>query len=326
MVLILDKKATLDSLDLRSLVDEIGAGMVALSEGRAVQPLRTRVFSAETGGLLASLPCYLAGDELFSAKLGFSHPTLRTPDGTRHITQIIAYGDTEGRLLAVMHGTQLGMYRTAACSALTAKYLTPEDASSLAVIGCGPMGRAEAEVMATVRPLRRIAVHDINRTAAEECRQFVEARTGIEVTVCESAEEAVRGAQIVSLATTAHEPVVERSWLADGCHVSALGAHRKDYREADSATVAAAGIFIESRAALMAEAGDYLIPLGEGSIDEDHFVAEVGDLASGKAPSETWRKRLTLFKSTGVGIQDLVIARHVYERARSRNLGIELEF
>jgi ornithine cyclodeaminase/alanine dehydrogenase-like protein (mu-crystallin family) len=326
MVLILDKKATLDSLDLRSLVDEIGAGMAALSEGRAVQPLRTRVFSTETGGLLASLPCYLAGEELFSAKLGFSHPTLRSPDGTRHITQIIAYGDTEGRLLSVMHGTQLGMYRTAACSALAVKYLTQEDASSLAVIGCGPMGRAEAEVMATVRPLKRITLHDINRTAAGECRKFVEARTGIEVTICDTAEEAVRDAHIVSLATTAHEPVIERGWLADGCHVSALGAHRKDYREVDSATVAEAGVFIESRAATMAEAGDYLIPVGEGLIEEDHYVAEVGDLASGKTSSDAWRQRLTLFKSTGVGIQDLVIARHVYERARARRAGIEVEF
>lgn len=326
MVLILDKNAVLASLDLRSLVDEVGAGMAALSQGRAIQPLRTRVFSTQTGGLLASLPCYLAGDELFSAKLGFSHPTLRSPDGTRHLTQIIAYGDTEGRLLAVMHGTQLGMYRTAACSALAAKYLTPVDTSHLAVIGCGPMGRAEAEIMATVRPLQRITAHDVNRTAAEEFRKIVESRTGIEVTICDSNEEAVHGAGIVSLATTAHEPVIERNWLSKGCHVSALGAHRKDQREVDSAIVVDAGVFIESRTALMAEAGDYLIPLGEGLIEEDHFVAEMGDLVAGKASSDEWRQRLTLFKSTGVGIQDLVIARHVYERARSGGVGIDVEF
>lgn len=326
MVLVLDKKAALDCLDLRSLVDEIGAGMEALSDGRAVQPLRTRVFSARTGGLLASLPCYLAGDELFSAKLGFSHPTLRSPDGTRHLTQIVALGDTEGRLLAVMHGTLLGMYRTAACSALAAKYLSPVDASHLAVIGCGPMGRAEAEVMATVRPLRKITVHDINRNAAEDFRQRVEARTGIPVTICGSAEAAVSQAQIVSLATTAHEPVIQRGWLNDGCHVSALGAHRKDHREVDSATVAEAGVFIESKSALMAEAGDYLIPLAEGVIKEDHFIAEVGDLVAGKTATEQWRQRLTLFKSTGVGIQDLVVARHVYERARAQDAGFEVEF
>lgn len=326
MVLILDRKAALDCLDPRSLVDEVGAGMAALSEGRAVQPLRTRVFSARTGGLLASLPCYLEGDELFSAKLGFSHPTLREPDGTRRLTQIIAYGDTEGRLLAVMHGTLLGMYRTAACSALAARHLTPADASRLAVIGCGPMGRAEAEVMATVRPLRRITVHDVNRSAAEDFRKVVEGRTGVDVTICASAEEAVGGAQIVSLATTAHEPVIERRWLSDGCHVSALGAHRKDQREVDSATVAEAGVFIESRAALMAEAGDYLLPLGEGLIEADHFVAEIGDVVSGRVPSDAWRERLTLFKSTGVGIQDLVIARHVYQRACAGKIGMEVEF
>lgn len=326
MVLVLDRKTVLDCLDLRALAGEIGEGMKALTEGRVVQPLRTRVFSAETGGLLASLPCYLAGEELFSAKLGFSHPDLRHPDGTRHITQIIAYGDTEGRLLSLMHGTLLGMYRTAACSAVAARYLAPESASRLAIIGCGPMGRAEAEVMAAVRPLRCITAFDLNRAAAEELRRSVEASTGVEVVICESAEAAVREAEIVSLATTSHEPVIRREWLRDASHVSALGAHRKDHREVDSATIAGAGLFIESREALMAEAGDYLIPLGEGAIGAAHPVFEIGELLTDPDRFSQWRERPTVFKSTGVGIQDLVIARHVYERARAAGRGLELDF
>lgn len=326
MTLVLDKAAALECLDLKKLVDEIGEGMAALSRGEAVQPLRTRVFSAATGGLLASLPCYLAGQELFSAKLGFSHPTLRDAEGTRHLTQVIAFGDTEGRLLAIMHGTLLGMYRTAACSALSAKYLSPPSAAHLAVIGCGPMGQAEAEVMATVRPLSRITVHDLNPSAAEKFRAVVEKKTGIPVTICASNQEAVEGADLVSLSTTAHDPVIDRKWLTAHCHVAALGAHRKDQREVDSASMAEAGVFIESRDALMAEAGDYLIPISEGLYDSDHFVAEVGTLYSGVTPSTGWTDRLTVFKSTGVGVQDLIIARHVYQRAIERGLGIVLDF
>lgn len=326
MVLILDKAATLDCLELDKLVDEIGDGMAALSRGEAVQPLRTRVFSSRTGGLLASLPCYLSGEELFSAKLGFSHPTLRDVDGTRHLTQIIALGDTEGRLLAVMHGTLLGMYRTAACSALAARFLSLPEASHLAVLGCGPMGQAEAEVMAAVRPLSRITVHDPNREAAERFCGVVERKTGITVTICASNEEAVSGANLVSLATTSHDPVIKREWLTANCHVSALGAHRKDQREVDSATMAAAAIFIESKDALMAEAGDYLIPISEGLYDADHFVAEIGDLADGKLDQRTFADRLTVFKSTGVGVQDLVIARHVYRRALEKGAGVVVDF
>lgn len=325
MVLVLDKKVVLECLDLPSLVDEIGAGMAALFQGHVVQPLRTRVFSSKTGGLLASLPCYLSGDELFSAKLGFSHPSLRAPDGTRHLTQVIALGDTEGRLWAVMHGTLLGMYRTAACSAVAADRLTSPEASHLAVIGCGPMGRAEAEVMATIRPLRRITVHDPNRAACETFRDTVQERTGIEVSICASNQEAVRDADLVSLATTAHEPVIRRDWLKDRCHVSALGAHRRDQREVDSDSMADAAIFIESREALMAEAGDYLIPLDEGRFGQDHYVAELGALVAGKVAPQDWKDRLTLFKSTGVGVQDLVIARHVFDRAKSKGLGIEVD-
>ncbi|MGQ3215209.1 MAG: ornithine cyclodeaminase family protein [Shinella sp.] len=326
MVLILDRTATLDCLDLPKLVDEIGGGMAALSRGEAVQPLRTRVFSSKTGGLLASLPCYLSGEELFSAKLGFSHPTLREADGTRHLTQVIAFGDTEGRLLSVMHGTLLGMYRTAACSALAATYLSAPTSSHLAVIGCGPMGQAEAEVMATIRPLSRITVHDPNREAAEKFRRTVETRTGIPVTICASNEEAVEYAQLVSLATTSHDPVIKRTWLSANCHVSALGAHRKDQREVDSATMTAAAVFIESHDALMAEAGDYLIPMSEGLYGADHYVAEVGELATGTIGPQDWADRLTVFKSTGVGIQDLIIARHVYRRALEMGVGLSVDF
>lgn len=325
MALILDKATVLECLDLSKLVDDIADGMKALSNGQAIQPLRTRVFSTQTGGLLASLPCYLAGEELFSAKLGFSHPTLRDENGTRHLTQIIALGDTEGRLMAVMHGTVLGMYRTAACSALAARYLSAADASHLAVIGCGPMGMAEAEVMATIRPLQKITIHDLNPAASQAFRSLVQDRTGVEVAICGSNEEAVRGADLVSLATTSHDPVIRRDWLRPGCHVSALGAHRKDYREVDSDTMAAAAVFVESREALMAEAGDYLIPIGEGRYGEDHYVAEVGTLALGAVAPGNWQDRLTLFKSTGVGVQDLVIARHVFERAQAEGRGIQVD-
>ena len=326
MALVLDKAAALACVDPTELVDEIGDGMAALTRGEAIQPLRTRVFSSKTGGLLASLPCYLSGEELFSAKLGFSHPMLRNADGTRQLTQIIALGDTEGRLLAIMHGTLLGMYRTAACSALAARFLSSPTASHLAVIGCGPMGRAEAEVMATVRPLSRITVHDPNPDAAEAFRTIIEAKSGIGVTICASNEEAVAGADLVSLATTSHDPVIRRDWLTRDCHVSALGAHRKDQREVDSATMAEAAVFIESKEALLAEAGDYLIPVSEGLYAPGHYVAEVGALAAGSMPFEGWADRLTVFKSTGVGVQDLIAARHVYRRALDRGLGTVIEF
>ncbi|MFB8344578.1 ornithine cyclodeaminase family protein [Brucella cytisi] len=326
MVLIVDRADTLECLELGKLVDEIGDGMAALSRGGAIQPLRTRVFSSQTGGLLASLPCYLSGEELFSAKLGFSHPALRDANGTRHLTQIIALGDTEGRLLSVMHGTLLGMYRTAACSALAAKFLSPLTASHLAVIGCGPMGQAEAEVMATVRPLKAITVHDLNPRAAENFQKSVEAKTGVPVTICASNQEAVDGAHLVSLATTAHDPVIKREWLVANCHVSALGAHRKDQREVDSATMTEAAVIVESKEALLAEAGDYLIPISEGRYPVDHFLAEIGELVDGKHAQQSFADKLTLFKSTGVGVQDLIIARHVYQRALDRGVGIEVDF
>jgi ornithine cyclodeaminase/alanine dehydrogenase-like protein (mu-crystallin family) len=181
------------------------------------------------------------------------------------------------------------------------------------------------EAMLAVRPITRITVHDVNPEASARFRDAIGARTGITVEICKSNEEAVHGAAIVSLTTTSHVPVIKREWLVDHCHVAALGAHRKDYREVDSQTMLEAAVFIESVDALMAEAGDYLVPVAEGLYGTDHFVAEVGELITGSAPSQHWADRLTVFKSTGVGIQDLIIANHVYRRALRTGLGIEVE-
>jgi ornithine cyclodeaminase len=135
------------------------------------------------------------------------------------------------------------------------------------------------------------------------------------IVASESAEEAVRGADVVCTVTNAREPVLRRDWLAPGAHVNAVGASLRPFRELDSATVRDARVFVDSRESAASEAGDLLIPQAEGVISTDHVVGEIGDLLLRKVEGRRDDQELTLFKSLGIAVQDILAAAHVYRRA-----------
>jgi ornithine cyclodeaminase/alanine dehydrogenase-like protein (mu-crystallin family) len=141
-----------------------------------------------------------------------------------------------------------------------------------------------------------------------------------------SVEEALDGADVVCTTTTAREPIVRREWLAPGAHVNAVGSSIPTTRELDTQTIVDSALFVDRRESTENEAGDYLFPLREGAIGADHIRAELGDVLAGKAPGRGSDDELTVFKSLGIGVEDLASAELVYRRAREQGLGVEVEF
>jgi ornithine cyclodeaminase len=142
---------------------------------------------------------------------------------------------------------------------------------------------------------------------------------------CPSVEDAVRGAQIICTTTAAREPILRAEWVAPGAHLNVVGSSIARAREIDTALVVRARLFVDLRESALAEPGDIVIPLKEGAITPAHIVAELGELASGRS---TWERRpgdVTLFKSQGIAVEDIASARFVYEEARRRGLGTEVD-
>jgi len=149
---------------------------------------------------------------------------------------------------------------------------------------------------------------------------------GVPVEAVASAEEAVRGADLVVTVTDSETPVLSRAWLAPGTHVNAVGASLPTRRELDSATVAASRFFVDRRESAENEAGDYLIPLKEGAIGEDHVRGEIGEVILGRVPGRESAADLTVFKSLGLAVEDLAAARLAVSRARALGRGQEVAF
>src|SRR4029077_8330902 len=136
-----------------------------------------------------------------------------------------------------------------------------------------------------------------------------------------SVEDAVRGADVIALVTAAREPVLYRSMVSPGTHICAVGACRPDQREMDTALVKAARLFVDSRAGALAEAGDIVIPIKEGAIDESHIAGEIGDVCGGRLQGRRDESEITIFKSLGMAVEDVAAARLAFERASERGLG-----
>jgi ornithine cyclodeaminase/alanine dehydrogenase-like protein (mu-crystallin family) len=142
--------------------------------------------------------------------------------------------------------------------------------------------------------------------------------------VVDSAEAAVRGADLVVVATSSRTPVLRGEWLSPGAHVTGIGAFRPDWREVDGEAVRRARVYVDSRAGAAAEAGDILQAQREGSIGLDHVRGEIGEVFAGTLAGRTGERDITFFKSLGMAVEDVATAKHVYRLACERGMGLHV--
>jgi alanine dehydrogenase len=286
----------LDEADVRrllrmdALIPAVRDALAALSAGRVVQPVRTVVPVAEHKGFFAAMPAY-TGDAL-GAKLVTFYPENRGLH-THHAVIVLFHPET-GEPAAVLDGRLITEMRTAAASAVATDALARPEARVLGILGAGVQARSHLEALRLVRPLDEVRVWSPRRAAA------FAAEVGDGVRAVESAEAAVRGADVVLVATTSQTPVLRGAWLSPGTHVNAVGATRPDWRELDDDAVRAGRVFVDSRVAATKESGDVMAAGAEPS--------EIGEVLGGTRPGRTSPDEITLFKSVGVAVEDVVAA------------------
>ena len=212
--------------------------------------------------------------------------------------------------VAAIDGSALTAIRTAAVSAVATRHLARAGSRRLALFGAGVQAGAHLESMRAVLPIEEVVVVSRGRDRAEELAAGARDQ-GLQAEV--GSPDAVSDADVVCTCTTSSEPVFDGSALAPGTHVNAVGAYRPDMREIDSGAVAEARVVVETREAALAEAGDLLIPMGEGIIDASHIVADLAEVVRGAKVRRT-EEEVTLFKSVGVAFEDLVLARAAADR------------
>jgi ornithine cyclodeaminase/alanine dehydrogenase-like protein (mu-crystallin family) len=303
------------TLAMGELIDAMQSALADFSAGRVLQPVRTAV-EFRPRSFYAVMPAADPATNLLGAKLVTVLPD-HTPS---HQALIVLFDLATGAPLAVTDGRYITEARTAAVSAVSARHLAREDARVLAIIGSGVQARSHLEALPLVREFREIRVWSPNGARVSAFA----ASAPRKVRLAATAEAAVRGADVVVLATSSVEPVIRSEWIAPGMHVIAVGACRPNQREMDGALLARATVIVDSRAAAVVESGDILMAIAEGHITADHIYAELGEIAGGAKPGRRSPEEITIFKSLGLAIEDLVSAGLAYRRAATARLGTQV--
>lgn len=284
-------------LRMEELIPAMAGALRDLSAGKVQQPMRTVLPVAEHTGFFAVMPAY--GGAL-GAKLVTFYP--HNTEVHTHHAMILLFRPETGEPLVTMDGRLITEMRTAAVSAVATDALARADASVLAILGSGVQARSHLEAMRIVRKFREVRVWS-PRNAHVFAKEF-------DVRAAASAEEAVRGADVIVVATAATTPVLMGEWLSPGAHINAVGATRPDWRELDDAVLRRARIYVEAREGAMKESGD-IIAAG-------NIFAEIGEVVAGTKSGRKSEEEITLFKSVGVAVEDIVAADLVWRRTRAR--------
>jgi ornithine cyclodeaminase/alanine dehydrogenase-like protein (mu-crystallin family) len=300
---------------------ELMAGVLAdLARGSVWQPLRFVVRPPDEPSLMGLMPGHRSQPEpAYGLKVVCIFPGNPERGIDAHQGGVLLFDGETGAPRALLDASAVTEIRTAAVSGVATRLLAREDAKELAILGSGVQARSHLEAMAHARPFARARVWSRTPEHAQAFAAGASAPFPVEATA--TAEEAVRGAEVVVTATSAREPIVQREWLAPGAHVNAVGSSIPTARELDAETVAAAALFADTRESMLNEGGDYLFAVREAGIGPEHIRAELGELLVGTREGRRSADELTVFKSLGVAVEDLAAAELVYARARDAGVG-----
>jgi len=282
---------------MADLIDAMEQALVEFSAGRVQQPVRTVFAFGAEHSQFGLMPSYVASLPALGAKLVTVCARNTARGLATHQATIVMLDPLTGGVEAVLDGRYITEVRTAAVSAVSARYLARKDAKVLGILGTGVQARSHLEALRLVRDFRELRVWS---PTADHLRRFA-AETGARA--MESAEAVVRGADVVVAVTPSPTPVVESEWVDDGTHVIAVGSALPTQRELDPALVARARLVVDSRAAALQEAGDVVMGIAEGWWTKEHIAAELGEL-----PIRSDNREITVFKSLGLAVEDLFAA------------------
>lgn len=311
-----------------SIQDAIEADKKAftlVTEGKCDSPLRTNIQAPKYDGCFLFMPAYV--EELDTAALKTVNIFPHNIDNGLPTSpaQVLLIDGKTGIVTAILDGTYVTQLRTGASSGTAFDILAKKSCRIGALIGTGGQAATQLEAMIAVRKLEEVRVYDLNydRTAEFAKRMQEELKSyGTKITAVKSSDEAIDDADLLITVTPSSKPVFDGTKIKKGCTISCVGAYQHHMQEMDPAILPRASkIYFDSREAVLSESGDILIPLEKGIITEDDFTGDIGKVIKGELIGRENDDEIIVYETVGVGAQDLVTAKTIYEKAQKAGVG-----
>lgn len=309
----------LSSDDVRRLVS-IGEAIEAvalsyreLSDGRTQMPVRTVTDFDYDDLTVFYKPSYMASGHIAGVKL-LTQLRSGGRNGYPTIQGIVLLIDAENNTTkAIVDGTYLTALRTGAASGVATRALAREDASTLAIFGAGAQAYTQFEAICSVRPIKKVYVFDIR---SEAVSRFIDTFRGRGVEILPGDDiSRLTEADVICTVTNSSTPLFPREVLKKGVHINAIGSYAPGMRELPDDIYVGSSLFVDHRDSCFSESGDIIVPLSKGLLPDEAYKGEIGEVLTGKVRGRESRDEITVFKSVGIAVQDLVTANYAYMKA-----------
>ncbi len=317
-----------------TMSDAIKASKDALeiySKGESNIPLRTILDVKNQDAESIYMPGYAVGANALGIKIVSVFPN-NNKKGLNTIPATMVLVDEEtGEVSSLIDGTYLTQIRTGAVSGAATDLLAKTDSKIFTIIGTGGQAPSQIEAVLNVRNIETVKIYNRKLEKAESfakemTSQFAD-KYNVKIIATNSTEEAIKDADIITTVTTSKNPVFNGKLIKKGAHINAVGSFKPDMQEIDEYTLVNADkIYVDTRDGVLHESGDFLIPIANGSFKADAVTGELGELILNKVPGRENDEEITLFKTVGSGILDIITARRIYENSKQKNIGQLIEF
>jgi ornithine cyclodeaminase/alanine dehydrogenase-like protein (mu-crystallin family) len=278
-------------------------------------PLRSLMMLPDRRGLLGMMPAHIPAWGVMGIKVLTVFPKNYLKGLSSHIGIVHLFSDQDGQLLLSVDADAVTAIRTAAVSAVMTECLSCEDSSVLALLGSGVQAHTHLEAICCVRKIKQVRVWSPNPESVKKFIKEASRQHDLEFLACATPEHAVEQADIICAATAASDPFLHLKGIQPHAHINAIGACTARQRELHAEVVRAAEVYVDDHVGASHEAGDILLALEEGEMYADVVRGDIHQVLT--HPPAGARDRLTLFKSVGVAIEDLAVARHLHGRVRA---------
>lgn len=328
-MLLLTKKNIEDIFNMKNAIDSDKTAFKLFSQDKSVVPLRTNIDIPKFSGQSLYMPAYVQDIDSIGIKIVSVFPKNVEKGIPSVVGKMILMDGKTGEVCCIMDGTYLTQLRTGAGSGAATDLLAVKEAKKGALIGTGGQAECQLEAMLTVRNLELIKVFDMDLERAKEfCLKMSEkfARFGAEISVAKTAQEAIENADIITTVTTSKTPVIDGHYVKRGAHINAVGSYTPVMQEIDEYTIKnAEKVFADSKDAVLSESGDFIIPINKGIIDRSRIDGEIGEVLLGKISGRQNDKEITIYKTVGIAVMDVVTAYDIYNCALKKNIGTVIE-
>lgn len=328
-MLLLSREDIKKVFTMKDAIEADKEAFILYSEGKSIVPLRTNIGIPKHNGQGLFMPAYIEDLDSAGIKIVSVFPkNLEIGKPSVPAKMVLIDGKT-GEVCCIMDGTYLTQLRTGAASGTATELLARHDAKKGMLFGTGGQAATQLEAMLTVRKLDTVKVVDIDAGRARsfaDTMQMVFSHFDVEIDLCEDPDSFISEADIITTVTTSKKPVLEGRKVKKGAHINAVGAYTHEMQELDDYIVSNADkVIVDSREAALSEAGDLIIPLNKGLIRAERINGELGELLLGKLKGRETNEEITIFKTVGLAVLDVVTAHHIYHKAQSLGIGIQVD-